>query len=417
MYIRELTSPEFDQFAKNYPYGSLYQSCEYCFVMNNNNFDIMFLGLFDDSNNVIAGTALIIEKNMGFKYAYAPRGFLIDYNDVNLLSTFTTMLKKYVGKKDIIAIKLSPLIIKSSYNTKTKETIINPNYNTIYNNLIKLGYYHLGYNNMFEALKPRFEAVIDINKPYYEIFNNLKKNYRTKIRSAAKQGIKIYRSDENDLDYLFKGSNKDHSSDLKYYKDCFYFFKNTNRIEYFYAKLDTKTYLKFIQNEYQKYEQLSFKINNEILKQSNKSKERLINKKIKIDKMFNKYKSELVTATRYLREYPDGIVTASALVIKYRDEIYLIMDGYDKEYKHLNSKQLLIWKLLEKYSNSGYKKFNLGGMTNRLIDNNPYKGLNDYKMNYNPIINEYLGDLEIVTNNALYFIFKKTSPFRSILKK
>jgi hypothetical protein len=49
--------------------------------------------------------------------------------------------------------------------------------------------------------------------------------------------------------------------------------------------------------------------------------------------------------------------------------------------------------------------------------NNPYKKLNTYKMNYNPIINEYLGDLELVTNKALYFVFKKSAPFINILKK
>ena len=302
MYIRELSNPEYDNFAKNYPYGSLYQSCEYSFVMNNNGFETMFLGMIDDTNNIVAATALIIEKQAGFKYAYAPRGFLIDYNDYNLLETFTTLTKKYVSKKDIVAIKLSPLIVRNTYNVKTGQIEHNPNYDTIFNNLNKLGYFHFGYNNMFEAIKPRYEALINIDKPYYEVFSNIKKNYRTKIRSAAKCGVKIYRGDEKDLSYLYMNSTKDHTEDLKYYNDCFYFFKNTNRIEFFYAKIDTEVYLRYIQSQYHKYEQLSYQINNSILENNSANKEKLISKKIKIDKLFNKYKNELVEATKYIRE-------------------------------------------------------------------------------------------------------------------
>ena len=36
---------------------------------------------------------------MVFKYALAPRGFLIDYNDEKLLTTFTKLIKKFLGKK------------------------------------------------------------------------------------------------------------------------------------------------------------------------------------------------------------------------------------------------------------------------------------------------------------------------------
>ena len=103
---------------------------------------------------------------MIIKYGYAPRGFLIDYNNFNLLKIFTYELKKYLGKKNILSIKLCPPVLKSI--TDMKYNIVNHNnyYDNIIFNLNKLGYKHLGYNNYFEALKPRFEAVIDLNIPY-----------------------------------------------------------------------------------------------------------------------------------------------------------------------------------------------------------------------------------------------------------
>ena len=93
------------------------------------------------------------------------------------------------------------------------------------------------------------------------------------------------------------------------------------------------------------------------------------------------------------------------------------MDGYDKKYQFLNSKHLLLWKIIEKYSLQGYKKFNLGGVINIFSSNERYNGLNEFKLSFNPDIIEYLGDLELICNNTLYFMYKNSRNFKNILKK
>ena len=273
MYVRELSMQEFDMFTKNYPDSSIYQTIEYGYVMANNNYNILTLGLVDNNNTIYAATLLLVDKGM-FKYAYAPRGFLIDYTNYNLLETFTKLLKKYLNKKDIIAIKLSPSIVRFIYEGKNKLT--NQNYDIIMNNLKKLGYFHFGYNHFFESLRPRFIAKVNIAKPYYEVFNNLKKNYRNKIRSAANKGVKIYRGNVNDIDYLFLDNNNS-LEDKKYYQDCFYFFKDN--IELYYAKLDTDAYLRHIKYKYEYYQQLSNEVNQKMIEKRGKSSDKLLSKK------------------------------------------------------------------------------------------------------------------------------------------
>ena len=75
---------------------SIYQTSEYGYTMHNQGFESIFIGLIDN-NNILAASLILIEKRKGFKYAYAPRGFLIDYNNYNLLENFTTLLKKYLS--------------------------------------------------------------------------------------------------------------------------------------------------------------------------------------------------------------------------------------------------------------------------------------------------------------------------------
>lgn len=411
MFIKELTNDEFKKFTKNYNISSIYQTVEYGLVMNHQNYSTMFLGLCDQSG-ILAASLILVEQKNKFKYAYAPRGFLIDYNNINLLKIFTEEIKKYLSKKGVVAVKISPLVVKSIYDKKYDINANNQYFNNIMNNLKNLGYYHFGFNNFFEALKPRYEAVIDLDLPYYMLFHNIRKEIRTKIRSAERNGVKVYSGNENNLEYLYLQTSKKYPRDLAYFKDCYQYFKNSNKIEFFFTKLDTAKYLKSVTKKYQEQEKICNYWNDQLSKNNKKN---TLNNKMYADKLIDYYKKQLIKATNYLKNYPDGIVTSSILVAIQNKEAYVLMDGYDNKYKVLNSKHLLIWKLIERYSKAGIKKFNLGGMTN--TKQLEYKGLNDFKLNFNAKCIEYIGDLELVTNNALYFMYRNSLSFKKILKK
>ena len=143
----------------------------------------------------------------------------------------------------------------------------------------------------------------------------------------------------------------------------------------------------------------------------------MIDLKLVYDNLLDQSKKTLISATNLLRDYPAGAVLASALIIKNHDEIFLFMDGFDTTYKSFNAKHLLLWKILEKYASAGYKKFNLGGISNPNLEQNPYKGLNQFKLNFGAEAYEYVGDLELITNNTLYFMYRNAAPLRNMLKK
>jgi lipid II:glycine glycyltransferase (peptidoglycan interpeptide bridge formation enzyme) len=56
-------------------------------------------------------------------------------------------------------------------------------------------------------------------------------------------------------------------------------------------------------------------------------------------------------------------------------------------------------------------------MVNILDKENELQGLNYFKLNFGCKCYEYFGDFELVTNNALYFMYRNSMPLRSILKK
>lgn len=417
MELKELTSNEFTKFTDYFQVHSLYQTKEYGFVMNYQNFESVFLGLINEKNQILAATLILIDKAHNFKYAYAPRGFLIDYNNFELFEIFTKEIKKYLGKRNVIAVKLNPYVLRYTHEPWCHLTRKDPNYDTILENFQKLGYRHLGYNNFFESFKPRYEASIALDIPYYLLYKNIRKEFRTKIRSAEKKGLHVCLGTEEDLHYLYLQTQKKYPRDLQYFQDCYRFFKQNQMIDLFYVKLDTTEYLSIITKNYHIQEELCNTLSQKLVNEKGKLKEKYLNQKIASDQLFNQYKKELVYATRLLREHANGIVIASALVVTNHKEAYLLMDGYDTKYKRLNAKHLLIWKLCEKYNKEGYHTFNLGGVTNIDLQKNPYKGLNDFKIGFHSSIKEYMGDIELVTNNTLYFMYKNSAPIRNILKK
>lgn len=416
MQLRELSNEEFRQFSHHFKPSSIYQTAEYAFIMNGQNNTSLFLGLIDQGH-IIGATLILIEKIHGFKYAYAPRGFLIDYQNLELVTIFTREIKRYLKRKDVMAIKIAPMIVKTITKGNPKITTQNLDYDQMLTYLKQNNYFHMGYNHYFESLCPRFEAIIDLDRPYYEIFQSFKKEVRTKIRSAVNKGVFVYRGNEENLDYLYLQTKTKYPRDLKYFQDCYYFFGKSNMIDYYYTKLNTEQYLKQVKKCYEKLEMKTNKINQAIQTSDPKKKDALLNRKMKLDLEFAHYKKELIRATNLLSEYPEGIVTATILVVKHDDTITVLMDGHDPKFKSFNSKHLLIWQLIERYTNLGYKKFNLGAMSSIFIKENKYEGLNTFKEGFQPTIYEYMGDLELITNHGLYFLYRNAAPIRNFIQK
>ena len=68
--------------------------------------------LVNETNNILAAALILIKKiDLFNKYGYAPKGFLIDYHNQELVKAFTNALKKYYYPKNVAFIKINPEIV------------------------------------------------------------------------------------------------------------------------------------------------------------------------------------------------------------------------------------------------------------------------------------------------------------------
>ena len=342
MQLKELTSETFDNFAISFSPNSPYQTSFYGETMVKEGFNPMYLGLIDN-DNIVAATMILVKTDGKFKYGYVPRGYLIDYSNTLLVNEFSKQIRKYLSNKGVVAIKLSPNIVKSIFNSKYEVVTPNSNYNNIFNNLMGLGYNHLGYNMLFEAYKPRYEAIIDLNNDIYTLFNNMSKEYRTKVRSAEDNGIRIHKGTDKDIETLYNQAKNKYPRSLEYFKNLYNNFNKKGLIEIYYAKLEPNVYLKKNQIEYEKDDIASYNANEGVLRSTMKS-DFILDRKMKADKALMISKAKLSDAVNLMNKYPDGIIVATVLVVKMNDTVTVLMDSFDRKYSSFNAKHLIIWK-------------------------------------------------------------------------
>ena len=192
MKIVKLNSEQFDKFASTHRYRSYFQSSMYANVMMKYGYHTQFLGMINEENKLIGATLLLYkEVFMGNKIAYAPRGFLFNYDSSENLKELAEKLKKVLGKQNFILLRIDPYIPLTIRDFEGNIMNLNNKGTEIINNLKKAGFEYKGKNLYFETEKSRWEAIVLLQRDIREIFAKLEKNTRLQIKKNANSGIDV----------------------------------------------------------------------------------------------------------------------------------------------------------------------------------------------------------------------------------
>ena len=411
MRIVELNRKEFDDYAINHKYRSFYQTSQYGTLMSKHGYEAMYLGLEDNGRINAAALILIKSSLVGFKYAYSPRGFLIDFNDDNLLYEFTEALKTFLSNLKVLFLTIDPHVTHLSRN-KDGKPIDGENFGVnISENLKRMGYEHRGFNLYFENLKPRWNMVLKSEESPAAIFSSFEKQTRTKIRNAMRKGIEVYKGTKDDIKVFYRMIEKKHYRKLDYYLDMYDIFGRFDMFDVYFARINTEVFLKnsrlLYEHEVQRNSDLSNKLQKHI--KSQKEKNTLLNQKMESDKLLSSYKEEIIYGTN-LYKNEKYIIIASNAVIKYGTEVFFLIDGINFKFKKFNANDLMKWKIIEEYRNKGYTKFHFNGITGDFTKKNKFLGLYSFKKGFNANVTEYIGEYNLIINKPKYFFYKKLEP-------
>ncbi len=394
MNIRELSLEEFKEFVENSPLSTHYQTQSYALLMGENGYDYEFIGLENEYGQIKAAS-LILLKTIKFrkKYAYAPKGFILDYFNQELLKEWTQKLIEYYKKKHVVFIKLNPEIAISEIDPSNGVKTYNWNYD-ILDILNNANYIKLKDNLYFESQLPRFSAIVSLKN--YSL-KNIDKNTRNKINRSKNKGLHIEISEKSGIDILYNFIKRKRNINQFYYKDYYNVFHKENKIDLFLVSINKE---EFLTNARSLYEKELEKNNyyNSLLENENTTK--TINKKMDSDRKLLDYLKDVELATE-LNKKKDKIYIAGALVIKHQNRIQILISGYDKKFKSFYSNYYLHHEILEHYKKE-FDYADLNGITGDFTKKNPYGGLNEFKLGFNPRIYEYIGEYDLPIMKTKY---------------
>ena len=98
MKFTELSVKDFEDFALRNDQISFHQSKEWALLKKVNGWEAYYVGALDGKKIVAASLLLAKSTPIKKKMFYAPRGFLIDYENKEILNFFTIEVKKFVRK-------------------------------------------------------------------------------------------------------------------------------------------------------------------------------------------------------------------------------------------------------------------------------------------------------------------------------
>lgn len=417
--IEKLTPEEFNEFSKNSNQGTFFQSSYWGELKSFTGWTHHMVGLKKD-NKVVAATLLLEKKIplLGKYIYYAPRGFLIDYHDNELLELFVSGMKQYIKKNKGIFIKINPYV---EYRKRDiNGDIMNDETNqSIIDKLIDLGFVHNGFTiNYGIDLEPRWISVLDLKgKTEEDILSNMRQSTRWRVNNSYKHGLELNEIDESRLPEFKK--LMEHTGErrgfidrpLSYYQKMYEAFKKDDNIKIMLVDLNIEDYLTNLKNQ---KNELMLKIAEVKTKNMTTRNQNYLNElQIQLKSL-----DERIEMLYILLETKGKVITvAGGLFMTFGKQVISLFGASYQEYMKFNGQYFLNFKMIKYALNNGFEKYNFYGITGEFNEDSPMFGLFDFKRGFNAEVVELIGEFTLVTRKLSYKVYRLMLKIYHKLKK
>lgn len=430
MKLVNLTKEDFKKFADKHEQITFHQTEEWANLKKHNNWNAYYVGLKDDKK-IIAG-AMLLSKELPIikkKMFYSPRGFLIDYNNKELLKEFTEQIKAYVKNEKGIFIKIDPYVEYQEHDNNGN--VVEDGYNNkqAVQNLIDLGYKFYGFNLMQDTLQPRWMHVIEINgRTEEEVQKDMESKTRQILRKNEKSCIKTHEITREELP-VFK-SIMEHTGDrrdfidrpLSYYEAMWDNLYDSGILKILIADIDFNEYEENTKKELEEIEKSLkdriYKHDKKILKMNEKKYEST-NKQDQDS--IERLQNQINKIKEYKKEYGDKKTLGTILFLIYGNEVLSLFGGTDDNLMQFQSAYTVHYAGIKYAIDHGYKKYNFYGITGDFRKENPLYGLYLFKKSFGGKVVELIGEYDLVISKFWYTIynlaFKSYHALKNIKKK
>lgn len=410
----ELSVNDFEKFALKHEQITFYQTKEWAELKKTNGWCSYYVGMLKGKKIVAASLLLAKDTVFNKKMFYAPRGFLIDYHDLELLTAFTNEIKKWAKKKNAIFIKIDPYVMYKEHDLNGDLVPNGIDNSDVVDNLKSLGYRHFGFNLMQDTLQPRWMHTITVeNRSLDDIMKDFESKTRHILRKNEKLGVKTREITRDEIK-LFKDIMQ-HTGErrnfidrpLSYYENMWDTLHDSGILKILIAEVD---FDEEIENTKAEIEKLKFVINEREEMFNNKTvhmnesryKTNQKNDEDEIEKLKNnieKYKS-------MKKEYGAKPVLGGVLFLIYGNEVLSLFGGSRKELMSFQSAYTILFEGIKYAVEHGYATYNFYGITGDFSESNPLLGLYLFKKGFGGQVVELIGEFDLIISKWYYHLYK-----------
>ncbi len=400
MEFTELTEDEYEKFWETHPLKTFLSAPEIGHLREKNGWNLKYVGIKKDKSLVAATMLVSIKRKLGKREFYSPRGYLIDFNNKELVNYFTEELKKYIKKNNGYVLRIDPYVIYKQRDIDGNIVEDGIDNSSVVNNLYKLGFKKVPIKNM-EQVGWMFSLDIE-GKEEKAILDGMKPNTRNTIRKASKIGITIRELDYDELDkfqdiMIQTGERKNFSiRKLSYYQDMYKLLHDKNQIKYVITELDLNNYLDGLKKDKEKKEEELSKLST--AKYNDGKRKSLNNEILSFDKRI-KETNDIKNSTG-----KDKIILSGSMFIMIQPEIIYLSSGNYEEYLHFNSQYLIQWDMIKYGISHKFKKHNFYGIPANINEKPKDYGIYEFKRGFNGYVEELIGEFELPISKEYYIL-------------
>ncbi|KXT76228.1 aminoacyltransferase [Streptococcus sp. DD12] len=373
-----ISAQEHDDFVKNSQQTNLLQSANWAQIKDN--WGSQRLGFYKDGQLVASALVLIRHLPLGMAMLYVPRGPVMDYQDLALVTFVLDSLKAYAKTQKALFIKFDPALLLKQYHIgETVEE--NPETLAAIENLTTAGAQWQGRTSeIAETIQPRFQANVYTSD---DILKTFPKHTKRLLKDATNRGVHVFRagidqvSDFADVVALTEDRKGVALRNHDYFTKMMTVYGDDAYLHL--AKVNLPQRL-------QEYKDQLAQIEKDLDATEAHQKKRLT----KLTQQKNSVTKYIAEFEEFVSQYPDELVIAGILSVGYGNVMEMLYAGMNDAFKKFYPQYALYPKVFEDAYADGIIWANMGGVEGTLDD-----GLTKFKSNFNPMIEEYIGEFTL----------------------
>ncbi len=355
----------------------------------------------------LAATALLLKKKLplGYSYFYIPRGFTMDYSDLELLEFLTASLRKFCKKHRAIHFKIDPDIRLHTVDQNGNVTEGENNY-ALSDQLLSMGYSRKPLNYFFEREQPRFTFRVDLQGTPQEVEARYSPTTRNAIRQARSRQVEVVlgtRENIGDFARLMDMTEKRqnfYAHNDAYFQRFYDVFAQRDMVKLYLGKVDVPRLRTRLEGELRAVEgELEALAEATGKKALNKKRDLLDRQKALCDQL-------IMLADKPMEE----LIVSACLTVQYMDKSWSLYAGNDRDFGKFFANYLVFHQQIMDAQAEGRKCFDLFGTIGR-PDHSNRSGLYEFKKKWGGELTEFIGEFDYVLNPVMYNVYTKLIPY------